>query len=74
MYNDHPWDPKIVSVVGNGSLFRDDFSNIISNRDSVIVTVVVAGRWSLFRGGHKVRFDCTLNIFFELEDLENDKH
>ena len=49
VYNDHPWDPKIVAVVGRWSLFRGHICYKIQNWD--LKMVVVEGRWLLFGGG-----------------------
>ncbi len=56
VYNDHPWDSKIVAVADRWSLFKDHFSNKYSNLDFKMVVVV--DRWSLFRGGRWLRIDC----------------
>ncbi len=50
LYNDHPWDPKIVSVVDRCSLFRGHSCSKRSIWDLKIVAVI--DRWSLFGGGH----------------------
>ena len=57
VYNDHPWDPKIVAVVDRWSLFRGPLWYKSSKWDHKIVAVV--DRWSLFGGGRYHRFDCT---------------
>ena len=49
VYNDHPWDPKIVAAVDRWSLFRGHLCYKRTNWDLKIVVVV--GRWSLFGGG-----------------------
>jgi len=49
VYNDHPWDPKLVAVVDRGSLFRGYLSSKTPIWD--IKMVVVIDRWSLFGGG-----------------------
>jgi len=49
VYNDHPWDSKIVAVIDRWTLFKGDFSNKYSNWDFKMVVVV--DRLSLFRGG-----------------------
>jgi hypothetical protein len=49
VYNDHPWDPKIVVVVVKWSLFRGNFCYKTSKWDLRIVVVI--DRWSLFGGG-----------------------
>jgi hypothetical protein len=45
VYNDHPWDPKIVAVVDRWSLFRGHLCNKSPKWD--LKMVVVRGRWSL---------------------------
>ena len=49
VYNDHPWDLKIVVVVDKWSLFEGHLCDQSLKRDLKIV-VVVDG-WSLFGGG-----------------------
>ena len=49
LYNDHPWDPRVVAVVDRWSLFRCHLSN--RNWKWGHKVVVVVDRWSLFRGG-----------------------
>jgi hypothetical protein len=49
VYNDHPWDTKILAVVDRKSLFRGHFYKKIWNRD--LKMVVIMDRWSLFGGG-----------------------
>ncbi len=39
MYNDHPWDPKIVTVVDRWSLFRGNLCNKSSKQGLKIVIV-----------------------------------
>ena len=46
VYNDHPRDSKLVD---GWSLFRGHFCNINYKMDPK--SVVVVGRWSLFRAG-----------------------
>jgi hypothetical protein len=50
VYNNHPWDPKIVAVVDRGLLFS--CSLIYKNRNWAFEMVAFIGRWPLFRGGH----------------------
>ena len=47
MYNDHPKDPTIGAIVDRWSLLRGHLCCKISKCD--FKTVVVVGRWSLFR-------------------------
>ncbi len=49
VYNDHPWDSKILVVVDRWLLLKGNFSNEYSNWDFKMVVVV--DRWSLFRDG-----------------------
>ncbi len=49
VFNAHPWDPKIVAVVGRWSLFGGHFCYISSNWD--LKTVAVVDMWLLFGGG-----------------------
>ncbi len=49
VYNDHPWDPKIVAVFDRWSLFRGHLCNKSSKWDLKIVVVI--DRRSLFGGG-----------------------
>jgi hypothetical protein len=49
LYNDHPWDPKIVVVVDRWSLLKGHLCNKSSKCD--LIMVVVIDRWSLFGGG-----------------------
>jgi hypothetical protein len=49
IYNDPPWDPKIVAVVYRWSLFKGHLCNKSYKWDNKIVVVV--DRWSLFGGG-----------------------
>jgi len=56
LYNDHPWDPKIVAVVYRWSLFRGHSCSKRSIWNLKIVVVI--DRWSLFGGGRWLRFDC----------------
>ncbi len=49
VYNDHPWDPKILAVVDRWSLFRGHLCYKRSNMD--LKTVAVVDRWSIFGGG-----------------------
>ncbi len=44
LYNDHPWDPKIVAVVEKWSFFKGHLRNKSYNLDLKIVVVV--DRWS----------------------------
>jgi hypothetical protein len=39
VYNDHPWDPKIVAIVDRWSLFRGSLYNKTSTWDLKIVVV-----------------------------------
>ncbi len=45
VYNDHPWDPKIVAVVVRWSLFRGNFCYKTAKWDLKIVVFI--DRWSL---------------------------
>ena len=58
MYNDHPWDPKIVAVIDRWSLFRGHFwyesSNGTTQNGGRCWQVVAIRRWSLPHW-----FDCT---------------
>jgi len=45
VYNDHPWDPKIVAVVDSWSLFRGHLCNISPICNPKIVVII--DRWSL---------------------------
>ncbi len=56
VYNDHPWDRKMVAVVDRWSLFRGHLCNKSTKR--VLKMMVITDRWSLFRGGCYLRFDC----------------
>jgi len=49
VYNDKPWDPKIVAAVNRWSLFGGRLCYKRSNWDLKIVVVV--DRWLLFGGG-----------------------
>ncbi len=49
VYNDHPWDPKIVAVVDRWSLFRGHLCNKGSKWD--LKMMVVIDSWSLFGVG-----------------------
>ncbi len=49
VYNDHPWDPKIVAGVDKWFLFRG--SVFYKNFNWAFQMVAFVGRWSLFRGG-----------------------
>ncbi len=40
VYNNHPWDPKIVAVVDRCSLFRGHLFNKSSQRDLKMVVVI----------------------------------
>jgi len=61
VYNDHPWDPKIVAVVDRWSLFRGHLCYKKTNWDLKIAAVI--DRWSLFGG-------CRLTVFaFLLKSL-----
>ncbi len=60
VYNNHPWDPKIVAVVDRWSLFRGQLCNKSFSRDQKMVVVI--DRWSLFVGGRYLRFDCTFKF------------
>ncbi len=57
VYNNRPWDPKIVAIVDKWPLFRDGLYYKIWNWAFKIMAFV--GRWPLFRGGRWLRFDCT---------------
>ncbi len=57
VHKDHPRDPKIVAAVDRWSMFKDPMGNKATIRDSIILIVV--GKWSLFRSGCKLRFECT---------------
>jgi hypothetical protein len=57
VYNNHPWDPKIVAVVDRWSLFRGIL--YYTNFNWAFKIVAFDGRWPLFRGGRLLRFDCT---------------
>ncbi len=46
VYNDHPWDPKIMAVIHSWSLFRGHLYNKSSKGD--LKLVVVGDRLSLF--------------------------
>ncbi len=50
LYNDHPWDTKIVFVVDRWSLYISHFYNNGSNWD--LNMLVILDRWLLFGGGH----------------------
>ena len=52
--NDQPWDPNIYAVVDKSSLYRI-FKMGRKNGGFV-------DKWSLFRDGRWLKFDCTLNI------------
>ncbi len=58
VYNDHPWDPQIKAVFTGGQEF------IFCNESSkwYLKISVVEDSWLLFRGGRKLRFDCSLMI------------
>ncbi len=56
VYNDHPWDPKIVIVVDRWSLFRGRLCTKSSKWNLKIVVVI--DRWSLFGGGRYLSLDC----------------
>ena len=49
VYNDHPWDPKIVAVVDRWSLFKGRLYSKSPIWD--LKMVIVIDRWSLFGGG-----------------------
>jgi hypothetical protein len=49
VYEDHPWNPKIVAVVDRWSLFRRNLCYKRLHWDLKIVAVIDRG--SLFRGG-----------------------
>ena len=49
VYNDHPWDPKIVAVVDRLLLYRGHLCSKRSIWDLKIVAVI--DRWSLFGSG-----------------------
>ncbi len=49
VYNDHPWDPKIVAVGDRWSLFRGHSCSKRSIWDLKIVAGIDG--WSLFGGG-----------------------
>ncbi len=49
VYNDHPWNKKILAIVDRWSLFRGHFYNKVWNLDFKMV--VIMDRWSLFGGG-----------------------
>jgi hypothetical protein len=40
VYNDHPWDPKIVAVVDRWSLFRDNSCYKSYQWDLIMVVVI----------------------------------
>ena len=50
MYNDHPRDPKFVTVVHRWSLFRGILMLYKFKKGPQIVVAVA--KWSLFGGGH----------------------
>jgi hypothetical protein len=50
VYNDHLWDPKIVTVDDRWSLFVGNLSNKCSKWD--LKMEVVINRWSFLGGGH----------------------
>ncbi len=50
LYNDNPWDPKIVAKIDRWSLFRGHLRNKSYNCDLKMVFVV--DKWSLFGVGH----------------------
>jgi len=60
VYNDHPWDPNIVTVVHRWSLFRDHLCCKSLIWDLKMVAVV--DRRLLFGGGRLLKFDCLLNL------------
>jgi hypothetical protein len=64
VYNDHPWDPKIVAVVRRWSLFNGHLSNKCSKWD--LKMVVFLDRWSQFGDGRQLRFDCTYKYVYFL--------
>ena len=45
VYNDHPWDPKVVAVVDRWLLFRGHLSDKKLKRDPTMMVFV--GKWSL---------------------------
>ena len=49
VYNDNPWDPKIVAAVDRWSLFRGQLCFKGVKWD--LKMVVVVGRWSIIVGG-----------------------
>ncbi len=65
VYNDHPWDPKIVAVVDKWSLFRGHLHNKFGTGTSKL--------WSLLTGGHYlevvVSSGLTVTVCLALENL-----
>ena len=49
VYNDYPWDPKIVVAVDRWLLFRGHLCNKISKWDLNLMDFI--DRWSLFGDG-----------------------
>ncbi len=60
VYNDHPWDPKVVAVVGRWSLFRGHLCCKSPIWD--LKMVVVVDRWSLIGGVVSLGLNVFLNI------------
>jgi len=61
VYNDHPWDPKIVAVVDKWSLLRGHLCSKSPILDHKMVVVV--DRWSLFGGGGTLIYHSFLTTF-----------
>ena len=51
VYNGHPCDPRIVTVVQRWPLFRGFSIKIAIKFDFAGLRLAVVGRWALFRGG-----------------------
>ncbi len=70
MYNDHPWDLKIVTVVDKWSLFKGQLFNKCPNGTSIWWSLKIDGRYSevvVISGWtwvfcYKQTFECITNI------------
>ncbi len=63
MYNDHPWDPKMMVVVDRVSVER---SLLLKSSDWDLKMVVARDKWSFFGGASWHRFDCTGNCYYSM--------
>jgi hypothetical protein len=73
VYNGHPRDPKKAAVVQRWPVFGG-FSIKIGIRISLAgLSLAVAYRWPLFRGGRKHRFDCIFFVWISVSIIPRNK-